>query len=502
MYERLHRILLAAGRPTVCVLGDVLLDTYVWGSVNGVSPEGPIPLLEPDRAEHRPGGAAAVAAMLAALGARASCAGLVGEDEAGVQLAEALRAGGVDTSALVPCTGRSTACRTRYLGYVQSAGRAVQQLLRVDQVQRRPLAPEQAAALREAALPLIDACQAVLVQDLVHGACGPDLLGTLQAHAVKEGKPFIVDPERADDCSPYRGATCLLLNRAEAQAFSRVDMTGPDRYAEAARALIEGLGLGSVILKLDREGLYYASADGAGRLVPARRQEAVDETGAGDMVSAALALVLAAGMPLGEAAELANFAAAIEVGRRGAALIHREELIDDLVGRADPAARKIRPLDELLPILEGRRARGEKVAFTNGCFDLLHLGHIELLRRARSHGDLLVVGVNSDESVRALKGPSRPINSQETRARMLAGMEEVDYVVVFDTVSVLPLIEQVRPDVLVKGGDYDKTGVVGWELVEGYGGRVELAPVVTGLSTSDIIKRISENDEGTDRKRP
>jgi D-beta-D-heptose 7-phosphate kinase/D-beta-D-heptose 1-phosphate adenosyltransferase len=185
----------------------------------------------------------------------------------------------------------------------------------------------------------------------------------------------------------------------------------------------------------------------------------------------------------------------VEVTYHGARAVSRRELQAELLAAADPALRKIKPLSELLEISRERRARGEKMAFTNGCFDLLHLGHLNLIQFARRQGDYLVVGLNTDRGVKALKGPSRPVNNQEIRARILAGLEDVDYVVMFDTESVLPLIQQIKPDVLVKGGDYPKTGVVGWEFVEGYGGRVALAPQVKGLSTTEIIQRMSTGDE-------
>ncbi|MDP6438770.1 MAG: PfkB family carbohydrate kinase [Candidatus Brocadiia bacterium] len=500
MYEELHEFLEQLGRPRVCVIGDVVLAGYFWGPVARISPEGPIPVLRVDREDHKPGGAAGVAAMLAALGAEVTCAGVVGEDEAATCLREQLEAAGARAAGLVTCPDRTTTCRTRYLGWVQSAGRAVQQMLRVDDEPTGPIGPDLSRAVFEAAEPLIDRAEAVVAVDMGLGLFDAALLRRVIERAAARGVPVIVDPEAPRECAPYGRADCLLLNRAEAEALTGIELRGAADYARAGRALIADGALHSVAVKLDRDGIYFATAEGEEDLAPAHVREVADVTGAGDMVAAAFTLALAAGATLRRAAELANFAGGVEVTRHGAAVVSRAEMLTEIRVEADPALRKVESLDELLSILETRRARGEKVAFTNGCFDLLHVGHLQLIRFARAQADMLVVGINSDASARELKGPGRPVNGEGARARMLAGLADVDYVVVFGTKSVLPLVERVRPDVLVKGGDYGKKGVVGCELVESYGGRVELAPEVEGLSTSDIIQRIHEGNEGGDRE--
>ena len=495
MHEQLKRMLEEMGRPAVCVIGEVGLDTYVWGCVSGISPEGPIPVLRVSQTERRPGGAAVVAVMLGALGARPACVGAVGEDEAGRRLREQLEAGGIDAAGLVVFADRTTPMRVRYFGYVQAAGRGVQQMLRVEEATGTPLEAGQVDAIFDVARAAVSRADAVLVYNLPDGPAACDLIERVTRHAVARGKPLIVDPEMPSDGRAWRGASCLLVNRAEAGALTGLKLTGAHDWAAAARMLIDDGELQSVVIKLDRDGIYMATAGGESRHVPAHPRELADVTGAGDMVAAALGLGMAAGRPIEAAVDLANLAAGVEVTYHGARAVSRRELQAELLAAADPALRKIKPLSELLEISRERRARGEKMAFTNGCFDLLHLGHLNLIQFARRQGDYLVVGLNTDRGVKALKGPSRPVNNQEIRARILAGLEDVDYVVMFDTESVLPLIQQIKPDVLVKGGDYPKTGVVGWEFVEGYGGRVALAPQVKGLSTTEIIQRMSTGDE-------
>ena len=495
MYEELLILLDKIGHPRVCVIGDMMLDTYVWGRVSRVSPEGPIPVLAVDRREHRPGGAGSVAAMLCALGARVSCVGVVGEDEAARELGRELQACGADTSGLVRCADRPTTLKARYLGYVQSAGRALQQIARVDDEDTSPVGPQECEEVLARIRRLRENADLILIQDMAKGLLGREVLERIIADARRTGRPVIVDPERGEDYSGYRDATCLLPNRFEAETATGIKLDGQEAYREAARKLVEELSLESVVIKLDRDGMFYMTAAGDAKHIRNPARGVADVTGAGDMVAAVVSMLMASGAPLDQTMELANVAAGVEVTRHGAATISRAELLDALKAGVEPAVHKVRGRQELLAALKERRERGETIVFTNGCFDLLHLGHVNLIRHARRQGQCLVVGVNSDSSTRKLKGPGRPINTEDVRARVLASLTDVDYVVIFDEVSVLPLIRAVRPDVLVKGGDYDKTGVVGWELVESYGGRVELAPEVEGLSTTDLIQRITENSK-------
>ncbi|MEF8788253.1 MAG: PfkB family carbohydrate kinase, partial [Planctomycetota bacterium] len=484
MSEMLYRRLEGMGRPAVTVVGDLMLDTYVWGEVSRVSPEGPIPVLHATEREHRPGGAAGVATMLSALGARVECVGAVADDRSGEDLRARLEDYDVDTSGIVTCTDRPTTVKTRYMGYVQSAGRSLQQMVRVDEEDCGALNEDDGEAIREA----VAAADAdfIVVQDMAKGLLNDALLQCLISDAREQGRRVLIDPRRGEDYSAYRGADYVLPNRRETEMATGIKPEGEEACRRAAERLLEDLSLEAALVTLDREGVFYAASDGIRRHVNTRAREVTDVTGAGDMVAAALGLALADGADLHCAVELANAAAGLEVGCQGAVPITRSRLLEELEARSDPAALKIKGRDEIGELMDEARAEGRRIVFTNGCFDLLHLGHVELIRYARAQGDLLVVGINDDESARRLKGPGRPVNTEDVRSRVLAALSDVDYVVPFPETSVLPLIKDVRPDVLVKGGDYTKEGVVGHDFVTGRGGEVKLAPEVDGFSTTQI----------------
>jgi D-beta-D-heptose 7-phosphate kinase/D-beta-D-heptose 1-phosphate adenosyltransferase len=497
MLDTVREFLQHAGRPRICVVGDVMLDIYVWGDVSRISQEGPIPVLHVRTREHRPGGAGVVAAMLSSLGCAVDLVGLVGQDAAAQTLREDLRAADIDVDGLVESPERPTTVKARYLGYVQSAGRALQQLLRVDDEETRPTSPDEAAELRRVALEHVERADAVVLQDLGKGLFNDALLRAVIERCADRGTPVIVDPEHSDQYRVYAGATCILPNRFEAEKATGLTLRGEDDYRAAARKLLEDLSLQCAVIKLDRDGIYFATADGDDTHITTEAREVADVTGAGDMVAAAIALALAEGADYGTAVALANFAGGIEVRHHGATSIPRADLVLAMQAEVDPTARKIVDGKDIEQLADDLRRAGSKLVFTNGCFDLLHLGHVELIRFARAQGDALIVGLNSDESARKLKGPGRPVNSEAVRSRVLASMADVDYVVLFDEESVLPLLRQVRPDVLVKGGDYTLEQVIGHDLVESYGGEVRLAPQVEGFSTTELIRRISGNDEGS-----
>ena len=495
VHESAYEFLQRAGKPRICVIGDMMLDTYVWGRVDRISPEGPIAVLHTDARRERPGGAGSAAAMLAALGARTLPVGIIGSDAAGRALRRQMEQAGMDADGLVPSDDRPTTTKTRFLGYVQSAGRAQQQLLRVDEETTRPLSPAESDAVFEAARAAIGRTELVVLQDMGKGLLDGGAAAHLIAYAREQDKRVVVDPERAEDYSPYAGAACILPNRFEAELATGMELRHEQHFRGAAEKLLGDLALEAAIIKLDREGMYCATAAGERVHVRAAVRDVADVTGAGDMVTAAISLALAAGADCRCAVELANCAAGIEVGCHGATPLSRARVLEALQYRTEPTARKIIDRKEMRQLRERLRGEGVSVAFTNGCFDLLHLGHVQLIRCAREQADALIVGLNTDSSTRRLKGAGRPINDEGVRARVLSSLADVDYVVLFDEQSVLPLIEELRPDVLVKGGDYDKSGVVGADFVESYGGRVVLAPVAKGFSTTDIIDRIASNGD-------
>ncbi len=498
MLEDVYHMLRDAGQPTVCVVGDAMLDTYVWGAVSRISPEGPIPVLHVQRREHRLGGALSVAAMLRSLQARVLPVGVVGDDRSARLLRARLQESDIEPAGLLRESDRPTATKTRYLGYVQSAGRALQQLLRVDEEDTSPVSEHAAAEVLRHVHDILAEVDLLVVQDMGKGLFMDSLLREVLSAAGNANVPVIVDPERTQDYAPYARATCVVPNRFEAEMATGMQLRSEAEFADAASVLLAELDLDSVVIKLDRDGIYYATRRGESQHIRAHQREVADVTGAGDMVAAALALALGSGAEFDTAVRFANFAGGLEVMQSGATPIPRARLMEALQSATDPVATKIRDRCEVASLVERLRGEGKSIAFTNGCFDLLHLGHVRLVQYARRQGDVLIVGLNSDASTRAIKGPDRPINNEQVRSHVLASLADVDYVIVFDEQSVLPLIREIRPDVLVKGGDYPKEGVVGHEFVESYGGEVRLAPLARGLSTTELINRIAQSNERSD----
>jgi D-beta-D-heptose 7-phosphate kinase/D-beta-D-heptose 1-phosphate adenosyltransferase len=337
---------------------------------------------------------------------------------------------------------------------------------------------------------------AVLVSDYAKGVCTAELLAAVIAMGRESEIPVIVDPAAGADYRWYRGATAITPNRTEtARATGQQVVTIEDGMA-AAVTLRDDLDLDTAFVTLDSDGIVLAHSRDTARHVPTRRREVYDITGAGDMVLATIGLSAAAGCDPETMARLANTAGGLEVEKIGVVTVTRGEMIADLLGGPRSAGEKIHSRETLCGLLEARRDSGQRVVLTNGCFDLLHAGHLACLEQAAAEGDCLVVAVNSDESVRGLaKGPGRPIIAENQRAAMLAGLEVVDYVVIFDEATPEALIEAVRPDVLVKGGTYAVEEIVGRELVESYGGVAKPLGLVPGLSTSQIVARIYEAEQ-------
>ncbi len=478
-------------RPVrILVAGEVVLDRYLWGEVSRISPEAPIPVLQVSRREERPGNAAFVCASLAALGAKAAVLTVIGADANGAALATMLGGFGVETQTLVEDPGRPTIVKERLLGSVQSTARAIQQLLRVDNEDSRALSAPIEAAVMARLEHELDRADGVLICDINKGLLTPAVLKAIIEGARRQGKPVIVDPRMADDFSIYRGASALTPNRYETERATGLKLSAPEAWHPAARRLIDDLGLDACLVTLDRDGMFLAGRDGSAHHIRTAPREVYDVTGAGDVVLAIFGLFLIAGAEMELAAKLANVAAGLEVGKQGAAVISRAELAQALRRDHHGSAGKILGLGELLPVLERRRTEGLRIAFTNGCFDLLHAGHVESLEFARSQGDLLVVGLNDDASVRQIKGEGRPVYAAADRARLLAALEAVDYVVIFDDPRAEKIIGAVRPDILVKGEDWQGKTVDGADFVQSYGGKVVLAKLLQGRATSATIERL------------
>ncbi|GIX31832.1 MAG: bifunctional protein HldE [Porticoccaceae bacterium] len=462
------------GEARLVVVGDLMLDRYWYGDCERVSPEAPVPVVRVAHREERLGGAANVALNAAALGAQVVLVGAVGADEAASSLRERLASAGIAAdlveSATVPTTTKLRVVSRH------------QQLLRLDFERPVPAATAKAVASRAAAR--LEGAGALVLSDYGKGAlarCAP-----LIAAARAVGVPVLVDP-KGRDFSRYRQATLITPNRREFEA-----VVGPCRserqLAERARRLAARLAFAGVLVTRGEEGMTYVPAVGEPLHLPARAREVYDVTGAGDTVVGVLAASLAAGAPLAEALILANEAAGLVVARLGTAAVSAAELARALHGGSP--RRGVVNREQLLAEVGAARSRGERIVFTNGCFDLLHAGHVAYLEEARRLGDRLVVAVNDDASVARLKGPGRPINPLERRMAVLAGLESVDWVVAFAEDTPEALLAAVRPDVLVKGGDYREEEVVGRELVRSWGGEVRVLGRVEGCSTTALVERL------------
>ena len=488
--QRLQEVLGRFSGVPVLLVGDLMLDRYLWGEVSRISPEAPVPVLKVEREEVRLGGAGCVVANLATFGARVHLVSVVGQDAPGTKVLEMLAALGVDTSGVLREASVQTTQKTRLMARVQH-------LLRVDR-DGEHLPQAALARLEAAAIERLDRVRAVLVSDYGRSVLEGQLCRRVCAEARKRGIPVLVDPHRNADFVRYSGASCLTPNRAETQHAVGIRPLDEASCLEAGRALIERYGLEWAAITLDKDGIFLLRrGEAGGQRFPAKARTVYDVAGAGDMVLSVLGLAVACGGSLEEAVSLANVAAGLEVERPGVATVTTEEVRAELVSIAPPILRrKIVSQEQVAAFVEHARRDGKVVVFTNGCFDLLHAGHVHFLQGCRAKGGYLIVGLNTDESVRGLKGTGRPVLSLEERATLLAGLEAVDLVVPFDEPTPIALIQRVRPDVLCKGEDYKDKVVVGREVVEAYGGRVELVELLPGLSTTHVIERIEAAARG------
>ncbi|CAK0763212.1 D-beta-D-heptose 7-phosphate kinase / D-beta-D-heptose 1-phosphate adenylyltransferase [Gammaproteobacteria bacterium] len=470
------------------VAGDLMLDRYLWGEVGRISPEAPVPVVRLLRQSENPGGAANVALNLRGLGLLVTIVGLVGTDAEGTRLTALLAADGIDTSGVVSFPERPTSCKTRVIGEHQ-------QMLRIDVEDISPLATEITAALTERLQSLLAQKPAALIlSDYGKGVLAPILCQATIAAGRAVGIPVLVDP-KGRDYTRYRGATLLSPNRAELALATGVPSRDLDALLAAGERLRAELELRYLLVTLGDQGMTLL--DGAAPIhIPAVAQEVYDVSGAGDTVIATTAAGLVAGLPIQDALRLANLAAGVVIGKVGTTPIAAAELAAALFNdHARFQSEKVCTLPTLLAQIAHWRTRGERIVFTNGCFDLLHAGHVTYLERARHAGHRLIVGLNTDRSVRALKGETRPVIHEDDRARVLAALAVVDAVILFDDDTPLTLIRAIRPDVLAKGADYREDQVVGASEVKSQGGCIYLVPLAEGHSSSNIMKRIRAVDD-------
>jgi D-beta-D-heptose 7-phosphate kinase/D-beta-D-heptose 1-phosphate adenosyltransferase len=473
------------GRLKVLVVGDVMLDRYILGEVDRISPEAPVPVLRHAQRYERAGGAANVAMNLAGLGCQTLLAGFWGEDAEKAELAEIVAKAKVDVSGVVT-TALPTVSKTRIVGRGQ-------QLLRLDiESQERPSAAE-GSELQGRVMKLIAGVDAVVLSDYAKGVLTAELCESVIRAARAAGVPVLVDP-KTPEFGRYSGATMVCPNLSELAVATGVSSYELDALLAAGESQRTEHELKYLCVTMSEKGIRLLSDDGEFHSA-AKAREVFDVSGAGDTVIATLAASLAAKLEVKTAVELANLAASIVVGKVGTVPIAAHELVGALTPSSGVRfGEKILDRDLLLRRVAEWRAAGETIVFTNGCFDLLHVGHVTLLEDCHRFGSKLVLGLNSDASVSRLKGPSRPVVGERERAQVMAALAAVDAVVLFEEDTPLELIQAVKPNVLVKGGDYAVETVVGHEMVIAAGGRVEIVPTVEGFSTTNIVKKLKGSE--------
>lgn len=465
--------------PRILAIGDLMIDHYLWGGCERISPEAPVQVVDIARETTVLGGAGNVINNLVALGAQVRVGGVIGDDENGEELRSMLRAINVDGEGLSLQAGRKTSKKSRIIA-------SNQQILRYDRESKDPIAPQSEEALLSYVARVIGECDIVILSDYGKGVITERVAQGVIASAKASGKKVLVDP-KGKDYSKYRGAYLLTPNRKEASEATGISIRDDESLRRTLLMLKETCDLECSMITLSEDGI--AVYDENMRRFPTVAKEVYDVTGAGDTVIASLSYALACGLSIDEAAPFANHAAAVVVGKIGSATVTLDE-IDAYESslRQSTSDAHIKTAGEIAQIAARLKSEGKKVVFTNGCFDILHVGHVKYLQEAKSYGDVLIVGLNSDSSVRALKGPSRPVNVEADRAYILAALESVDYVVMFSDETPYDLIKNVAPDILVKGGDYEGKTVVGAE----FAGELRLVNFVDGKSTTATIERINK----------
>lgn len=467
------------------VIGDLMLDEYLWGKAERISPEAPVQVVDVRREDMRLGGAGNVVNNLVAFGAGVSICSVIGGDENGTVLRHAFTGKGVDVSGVFEDPQRMTSKKTRVLA-------ANQQIVRIDRETREEISSDFEEKILAHVADRKNIWDLVLISDYGKGLLTSRVLSGVIASARERGIPVIVDP-KGTDYRKYRGATIITPNRKEAEVASRIAITDAESLHRAANFLLGEGEYQALLITRSSEGMSLFLNAGEEVHIPTVAREVYDVTGAGDTVVATFGVGLACGLSFELAAQLANVAAGIVVGKVGTSTVSPEEIIGSISHEHQDSDIKIKHLDALASCIEAEKRKGKRIAFTNGCFDLLHVGHVKYLQKARTYGDLLVLGLNSDASIRRLKGEKRPLIGQSERAHILAALDCIDYVVIFDEDTPLRLLETLRPHVLVKGADYTPDRVVGKDLVELYGGRVELVEFVDGKSTTNIIEKILQS---------
>lgn len=470
-------------KKSVLVIGDVMLDRYLMGNVNRISPEAPVPVVLLKQSEDRAGGAANVAANLSGLGLHTEIIGCIGNDATGTTLKELIVDMGIGVANMLTSNFRPTVSKTRVMS-------GNQQIVRIDDESASAFSSEEdSQLLRNVTQALNNKPAMVILSDYAKGVLSDSSCKAIIEHCKKLNIPVIADP-KGRDYSKYKGASTLTPNKKETAEACSVDINQTDALLKAAEQLKKSLDLDFLAVTRGEEGISLIDEKQI-QHIPATAKKVFDVSGAGDTVIATLAAGLVHGLNPHDALQLANIAAGIVVGKVGTVPVSQAELLKTLVSEdGQSQIDKICDLPQLVELVSLWKTNQQKIVFTNGCFDLLHAGHVTYLEAAKNTGDKLILGLNTDRSVSALKGPTRPVVHEGDRARVLAALASVDAVILFDEDTPLQLIDAIRPDVIVKGDDYTEDQVVGGTEVKSWGGSVKLIPLVQGRSTSNIIKKL------------
>lgn len=484
LYRRLQEL-----RPvTVAVVGDVILDEYLSGDFSRISPEAPVGVLDCTHDDLKLGGAANVAANFRKMNCRVDLVGITGADQDAHRLKRLLKENGISARGLVASVDRPTIKKSRVMAQHQ-------QLLRIDREKRHAISKEMEAKVFAHFKKTAAKADGIVISDYHKGLLTNALLADIIGWARKNGKPVVVDP-KGESFAKYRGASFITPNRHELEKASRVHCPDKAGIEKAARALITEHRIGAVLATLSADGMALFEGKAAGKFFPTVAKEVFDVTGAGDTVVAVFTAAWLGGFLPEEAARLANYAGGLQVAHLGAEGVGLDEIRHTLGAEAGLGESKIVDAKTAAALAENLRKKKHKVVFTNGCFDLLHYGHIQYLQKARALGDRLFLGLNSDASVRRLKGPTRPVVNEHDRAHIMAALDCVDQVIVFGEETPLKLIKAVKPDILVKGGDYTIEGIVGHKEVQSWGGTVKTIKYIEGSSSTGIIKKIVRTNKG------
>ena len=468
---------LKKARPNILVLGDLMIDHYLWGSCQRISPEAPVQVVDISKETTVLGGAGNVINNLNSLGARVSVSSVIGDDEEGKELLRMLHDIGVNSDNIIVQDDRKTSKKSRVIAVSQ-------QIIRYDKESKEEITSESVERILSAVKSSITLYDMIIFSDYGKGVLTETLSQTVIALANDCGVKVLVDP-KGSDFSKYKGAFLLTPNKKEAMLATGIDIKDNDSLEEALLQLKKECNLGVSLITLSEDGI--ATYDKELQKFPTVAKEVFDVTGAGDTVIASIAFALSAGLSLADTAAFSNLAAGVVVGKIGSATVTIDEIEEyEASLHKSTSDAHIKTFEDIDSIVSRCRANGKKVVFTNGCFDILHVGHVKYLQIAKSFGDILIVGLNSDASVTRLKGPTRPVNIAEDRAYLLAALEAVDFVVPFGEDTPYELIKMIQPDVLVKGGDYEGKSVVGTE----FAGELKLVDFVDGKSTTKTIEKI------------